>query len=259
MRLISYSRVSTEEQATEGISLSSQRARMEAYAAAMGHTIVAFVEDAGISAKTLNRPGIKRALKMLRAGEADGILITKLDRLTRRTRDMIELIDKYFATGKYALISLGESIDTASAMGRMILTFFAVIAEWERETIAERTRDALRHKKANGIKLGALPLGVRRVKDDRGVVVATVADESEQLVLKRALELADQGMKPTAIRAQLVADGLKPKRGGKWHLTTLRKLLARARATRENAAMLAVFIISLRLSWLGRLLHLVLT
>lgn len=228
MRLVAYCRVSTEEQAKEGVSLAAQRARLEQYAAALGHELVEIIDDAGISAKSLKRPGLKRALKMLRTHEADGVLITKLDRLTRSTRDMIELIDKHFATGKSALISLGESIDTGSAMGRMILKFFATIAEWEREAIAERTREALRHKKANGARLGAVPLGFKRDGD------TFLVDQAEQLVLERALELEGQRKTLTEIAAALTAEGHKTKRGGEWHLTTVRKLLARARAQRET-------------------------
>lgn len=226
VKVVAYCRVSTEEQAKEGVSLAAQRARLEAAASAFGHELVAIIDDAGISAKSMKRPGLKRALKMLRAREADGLLITKLDRLTRSTRDMIELIDKFFASGKSALISLGESIDTGSAMGRMVLKFFATIAEWEREAIAERTREALRHKKAMGARLGAVPLGMRR-NGDRFEI-----DHAEQRVLERALELETQGAKLSAIAQTLKAEGHHTKRGGEWHLTTVRKLLARARAAR---------------------------
>jgi site-specific DNA recombinase len=232
MRLVAYCRVSTEEQAKEGVSLAAQRARLEAAAAAFGHELAAVIDDAGVSAKSLKRPGLKRALKMLRAGEAGGLIVTKLDRLTRSTRDMIDLVDKYFASGKAGLISLGESIDTGSAMGRMVLKFFATIAEWEREAIAERTREALRHKQAGGARLGAVPLGFRRDGD------ALVVDQAEQRVVARALELEANGAKLSAIAATLKAEGHRTKRGGDWHLTTVRKLLARAHPRTEHTTYL---------------------
>lgn len=242
MRVVAYCRVSTDEQAQEGVSLAAQRARLEQYAAALGHELVEVVEDAGLSASSLNRPGVKRVLKMLRTREAEGVLVTKLDRLTRSTRDMIHLVEKYFATGKSALISVNESIDTGSAMGRLILKFFAIIAEWEREAIAERTHEALQHKIRQGAQLGATPLGFRRDGD------VLVPDEAEQKVLERARELDAGGARLGAIANTLKAEGHKTKRGGEWHITTVRKLLERAKRLVVSCAAvgLLITIITLR-------------
>ena len=66
------------------------------------------IVDAGESAKTLERPGLQRALAMLKAGEADALLVVKLDRLTRSVRDLGHLVEKYFAPGKAALLSDGH-------------------------------------------------------------------------------------------------------------------------------------------------------
>ena len=92
MKVIGYTRVSTEEQATNGQSIGAQRAKLEGYAKLYDLDLVAVIEDAGVSAKTLNRPGLRKALEMLRKGEADGILIAKLDRLTRSVGDWQELL-----------------------------------------------------------------------------------------------------------------------------------------------------------------------
>jgi len=221
MRLVLYCRVSTEEQATEGVSLAAQRARGEAYAKLYGHELVAVEEDAGISAKSLRRPGLRRALKALRAGGADGVLVAKLDRLTRSVGDLAQLVERYFTEGRGALLSVGEAIDTATAAGRMVLNMLGVLAQWEREAIGERTREALRHKRARGARLGAVPLGWRRQGD------VFVEDEAEQRVLARARELAAAGVNLSAIGRTLTAEGLRTKRGGAWQATTVRKLLAR--------------------------------
>src|SRR5690606_26004464 len=90
-RVVAYVRVSTDKQASDGNSLDAQRAKLEAYAAAFGLEVVALEVDAGVSAKSLDRPALQRALAMLDAGEADGLLVTKLDRLTRSVRDLCEL------------------------------------------------------------------------------------------------------------------------------------------------------------------------
>ena len=79
------------------------------------------IVDAGESAKHLDRPGLQRALGMLKRGEADALLVVKLDRLTRSVRDLGHQLEKYFAPGQAALLSMVEQIDTRSAAGRLVL------------------------------------------------------------------------------------------------------------------------------------------
>jgi DNA invertase Pin-like site-specific DNA recombinase len=90
-----YVRVSTEQQAGEGVSLDAQRTKLHAYAVAMDLDLVAVFEDAGLSAKSLARPGLQAALALLEDGEAAGLVVTKLDRLTRSVRDLGDLVDRY--------------------------------------------------------------------------------------------------------------------------------------------------------------------
>jgi DNA invertase Pin-like site-specific DNA recombinase len=108
------------------------------------------VVDAGESAKTLDRPGLQRALGTLKRGEADALLVVKLDRLTRSVVDLGSLVERYFAPGKAALLSVGEQIDTRSAAGRLVLNVLASVSQWEREAIAERTATAMQHKARQG-------------------------------------------------------------------------------------------------------------
>lgn len=223
VKLVGYTRVSTEEQASEGVSLDAQRARLQAYAHAFGHELVELIEDAGVSAKSLKRPGLKRALKLLRSGLADGLLVTKIDRLTRNVRDLVDLTDRYFGNGRHVLASVAEAIDTGSAAGRMVLNLLGVIAQMEREQIGERTREALRHKKSKGAKLGAAPMGKRRDGD------AFIDDPAELAVLERARELTAQGFNLSQVARQLGVEGKRTKRGGGvWHATSVRRLLERA-------------------------------
>ncbi len=143
MRVILYARVSTEEQASAGVSLDAQAAKLTAYANLYELEPVETIVDAGESAKSLNRPGLQRALAMLRSGQVDGIVVLKLDRLTRSIADWQTLIDGYFSerAGKQ-LFSVCDSVDTRSASGRMVLNIMLTIAQWERETIGERTAQA---------------------------------------------------------------------------------------------------------------------
>ena len=105
-----YVRVSTEQQADEGVSLDAQHTKLQAYAVAMDLELVAVFEDAGRSAKSLARPGLQAALASLEHGSASGLLVAKLDRLTRSVRDLGELVERYFAS-RFSLLSVSDSID----------------------------------------------------------------------------------------------------------------------------------------------------
>jgi DNA invertase Pin-like site-specific DNA recombinase len=107
MKAIGYVRVSTEEQATQGVSLDAQTDKIQAYASLYDIELLEIITDAGVSAKTLERPGLEKALKMLEAGEAEALVIVKLDRLTRSVRDLDYLLEKYFAD-RFSLMSVGE-------------------------------------------------------------------------------------------------------------------------------------------------------
>lgn len=141
-KAVGYIRVSTDKQVDHGVSLDAQRAKLDAYAALYDLTLVEVIVDAGVSAKTLDRPGLQRALGMLRKGQVHALLVAKLDRLTRSVEDLGELIRTVFVTGKADLLSVGEQIDTRTAAGRLVLNVLGSVAQWERETIGERTAEA---------------------------------------------------------------------------------------------------------------------
>ena len=227
-KIVGYTRVSTGQQ-VEGVSLEAQAARLQAYVIAMGGLeLVATVEEAGASGKTLERPGLRRALAMLDAGEAEGLLVVKLDRLTRSVRDLGDLLERYFST-RFSLLSVADSIDTRTASGRMVLNIMASIAQWERETTVERTKDALGHLRKTGVRLGAPALGWRRTDrlDADGRKVVEV-DGAEVAALARMSTLRATGATYREIAAALAAEGHQTKRGGKWQDTTVRKVLLRA-------------------------------
>lgn len=161
MRVIAYTRVSTDKQADKGHSLATQRKKLEQYAKLYDLEIVAHLKDEGISAKNMDRPGLKRAIELLECGKAEGLLVTKLDRLTRSLKDLLHLTEQ-FRDNKWALMSVAEQIDTSSAAGRMVINLLGVINQWERETIGERTKEVLAHLKTQGVQLGAPHLGNRR-------------------------------------------------------------------------------------------------
>lgn len=222
-----YVRVSTEQQAGEGVSLDAQRTKLQAYAVAMDLELVAVFEDAGLSAKSLVRPGLQSALASLEDGKASGLIVAKLDRLTRSVRDLGELVDRYFAS-RFSLLSVSDSIDTRTASGRLVLHVLGAVSQWEREATAERTRDALAELRSAGVRLGGEAFGWRRSEelDENGRRRCEEAGD-ERETIQRVRELRRQGLLIKEIIATLEAEGRPTKRGARWHPTTVHRLLQR--------------------------------
>jgi len=226
MKTIAYIRVSTTEQASSGQSLEAQRAKLEAYAGLYDLDLVEVIVDAGESAKTLKRPGLQRALAMLRSGEADGLVICKLDRLTRSVSDWQVLIQDYFGekAGK-SLFSVSDSIDTRAAAGRLVLNMLLSVAQWEREIIAERTKEVLQHKIANGERCGDIRFGFDLADD--GKTLTPNADETEAISIMQELRAAGQSYRKIA--NEMNRRGIETKKGNRrWCHSTIVTILNRA-------------------------------
>lgn len=222
-RAVAYLRVSTEDQADTGVSLAAQRAKVEAYAALYDLEIVAIEVDAGVSAKTLDRPALGRALGMLRSGEADALVVVKLDRLTRSVADLGALLNDYFGANGAGLLSVSEQLDCRTAAGRMVMNMLATVAQWERETIGERTAVAMQHKKARGELVGSVPYGYLLAADG----VSLDRDEDEQATIARARELAEAGgLSLRKIAAQLEAEGRVSRTGRTFAAAQVQKMVA---------------------------------
>lgn len=209
-RTVAYVRVSTEKQADEGVSLDAQRAKLTAYAELFDLELVAVEVDAGVSAKSLERPALQRALGMLRGGKADAILVVKLDRLTRSVRDLADLVETYFASGRWTLLSVSDQIDTRSAAGRLVLNVLASVGQWEREATGERTAAAMAYKASQGEFCGGrAPYGWRIGSD--GVKLEAV--EAEQAVLAEARRLRSSGLSLRSTAAELDRQGMRARNG----------------------------------------------
>jgi DNA invertase Pin-like site-specific DNA recombinase len=189
-KFVGYVRVSTCGQAEDGVSVDAQTARLMAYAVAMDVELVDVVVDAGYSAKTLERPGMKRVLGMLDRGEIAGVIVTKLDRITRSLADLGMLVDRYF-TKAASLLSVSDSIDTRTASGRLVLNVLGSVSQWEREIISERTKEAMSHIKREGARIGRLPLGYKRSEEiDVHGRREVVEDPEGQALVRRVIELS---------------------------------------------------------------------
>jgi len=244
--MIGYARVSTEGQESEGSSLDAQRAAIEAYAAAQGRPLRAVFVDVA-SARSLDRPGLAAALRLaaetvetrwmaggLAAPKSDAVsfVVVKLDRLTRSVRDLGELLGGPFAPGRgVALVAVRDSIDTSTAAGRLVLHLLGSVAQWEREAIGERTREALAHVRRQGTYLGAPPFGWRAVTRDDGKRVL-VEVEHEQRVLVFCRQALSRGMRPAAILRDLRTMEVTTRRGLPWSQKVLGSVIRRIRAER---------------------------
>lgn len=155
-KMIGYLRVSTEEQANSGLGLEAQRATIERYADAHGWDLVWYVDE-GLSAKSLDRPQLQAALTRLhvipRRRDVDGIVVAKLDRLSRSVHDFSGIL-KLSAGRKWAVIAIDLGVDTSTPTGKLVANVMMSVAEWEREVTGERTSAAMQAAKRQGRHMG---------------------------------------------------------------------------------------------------------
>ena len=206
MTVYGYLRVSTEEQANSGLGLDAQRAAIQGEAKRRGWQ-VEWTEDAGVSGRTINRPGMASILGSISAGDA--LVVAKLDRLSRSLLDFAGLMQKARAEG-WAVVALDLGVDTTTPSGQLMAHVMASFAEYERAVISQRTRDALAAKRAQGHTLGRPPRELPAALVGR-VLVARAAGRTLQ-----------------AIADDLNAEGVPTPAGGRaWTNTTVRRVVLR--------------------------------
>lgn len=223
---VGYVRVSTEEQAREGVSLDAQTEKLRAYCSLNGLTLDTIYRDEGVSAgKPLTERGEgAKLLAQLAAGTATHVVALKLDRLFRDAVDCLQTARRWDAAGiSMHLIDIGgQAVNTGSAMGRFFLTIMAGAAEMERNLIRERTRTALAHKRDRGDRLGATPLGFTTPEPG-----AAMQPNDRELVAVRLILSARRRRQPVPFRqiaALLTAGGHETKRGGVWAPATVKRV-----------------------------------
>jgi DNA invertase Pin-like site-specific DNA recombinase len=221
MKAVGYIRVSTQGQAEDGVSLDAQEAKVRAWADLNGAAEVVIFRDEGISGKRSdNRPGLQDALAAVSKGDA--LIVYSLSRLSRSTRDTLALSD--LLTKREAdLVSLSEKIDTTTAAGKMVFRMLAVLSEFERDQIADRTRFALAHKRACGEKTGGdVPFGYHVRKGKLYPIPA------EQKAVRLVRDLKTKGGTLRGICRALEAAGVARKNGSRsWHPQIVSDILKR--------------------------------
>lgn len=204
---VPYRRVSTREQADSGIGLDAQKTGIDLGLAVNGWRAHSWdCVDKGRSAKNMNRAELKRAISIVQAGEASGIIVSKLDRLSRSLLDFVHLMNRANVEG-WNIIALDMNLDLSSPAGKMLAGILAVFAEFERNLISQRTKDALAEKRAQGVQLGR-----ERVVTDE-LLTAIVEDYA-----------TDFNYSSTA--RWLNTSGVETLRGGKmWYPASVEKLV----------------------------------
>lgn len=216
MKVIGYLRVSTEDQASSGLGLEAQRARIASEAVHRGWDVTWLVDE-GYSAKNLIRPAMTQALRLLAAHEAEAMVVAKLDRLSRSVVDFCNTLALAKKQG-WAMVLLDLGVDTSTPNGKLVAGLMAQIAEWERDIIAQRTREALAAAKARGQRLGR----PRATPDD---------------VVAQVVELRGHGLSLRAIAQTLTATAVPTTRGAaEWRASTVRRVLNSHRLDLESVA-----------------------
>ena len=221
MKAIGYVRVSTEEQALNGVSLDAQEEKIKAYCIAKGWDLIRVVRDEGYSAKDLNRPGIQEIITGCKRKEFDVVTVLKLDRLTRSLKFMGCLLDDTFVKNGVALMCIQENYDTSNsnASSRMIINILTTLSEWERKIVSERTITALNWLKINRKRLGAVSYGFDCLNGKLS------PNPNEVEVIKKMVILRKRGKSYQKIACHLNAKGIPSKNGGKWYPKTVMGVL----------------------------------
>ena len=174
MRILGYGRVS-DVAGREGDRFHSpedQRKRVKGFVNARGHKLIDWVEDLDESGGTLDRPGLQRVLERLDAGEADGLAVAYLSRLTRNTVQGLELVTHLNAAGRDVLVA-DLDLDTSTPVGRAVLTVLLAFAQLELEQRRDSFASAQRNALERGIYPGSTPIGYMR--DDGGRMIPNPA------------------------------------------------------------------------------------
>jgi site-specific DNA recombinase len=203
-----YTRVSSQEQATEGTSLEFQHEELTAYCQGKRWEVFREYTDPGYSGKDGNRPELQRLLANAKLNRFKKVVAFKLDRFARNLRLLLELEEQLGKDG-VSLYSVKESIDTSTAMGRVVFQILGLVAEWERETIVERTKSGRMQRYKQGCWAAGRPLyGYLYNKKTRKLDV----DKTKAPVIRRIFREYADGKSLVQVAHGLMRDKIPPRR-----------------------------------------------
>ncbi len=197
LKIVGYVRVSTDEQAQEGVSLQAQVNQITCFAESQGWELgTVYQDDHGGS--TLDRPGLRQLLRDVKAGSVGTILVCRVDRLTRKQKDLWYLLEDVFEDNSVGFKSISEPFDTTTPQGKAFLGMIGVFSQLERDTIAERTRVALAQKRRQGEHVGRIPFGYAIAENGR-----LQKDSRQQQAIAKIKRLRRQGKSIREIAGRL--------------------------------------------------------
>lgn len=207
-RVVGYTRVSTQEQGDSGAGLDAQVHTIQRECKHRGWTLEKVCQDIASGSSRDHRPALSDALRMIADGEADTLMVSKLDRLSRSVVDFGAIVEDA-RRGGWNIVIIDLGVDLSTPAGEMVATIMAALAQWERQVISQRTRDALASRKRDGMKLGR-PVGVD--PDTEGMI----------------LTLHRSGLGLRAVANELNSHALPTPQGGTlWRASSVRSILAR--------------------------------
>ncbi|HOY80606.1 MAG TPA: recombinase family protein [Rhodoglobus sp.] len=203
MRVYGYVRVSTEEQGDSRAGLDAQEAAIRAEVKRRGWELIDLRSDIGSGKSLRRRDNLGRTLRDLADGQAEALVVAKLDRLSRSVLDFAGIMETA-AKDKWSLVVLDLGVDTTTPNGELVANIMISMAQWERRIIGDRTKSALQAVQARGTKVGRKP----------------VNDETRRLI--RALRAA--GLSWHKVADALTVEGVPTGQGGEWHAATVRRI-----------------------------------
>jgi site-specific DNA recombinase len=229
--VVGYIRVSTIGQADEGVSLDAQEEKIKMWASLYDSHLLDVHKDAGVSGKAAgNRPGLEAAVAQACKNHAR-LVVYSLSRLGRSASDIFA-ISQRLSKAKADLVSVTEHIDTNTAAGKMVFRMLAVLSEFERDSVSERTRSAMDYKRAQGKRISRyLPFGYDLAEDNETLV----PNRKELYTVKTILQMRDDGH-----TLQEICDDLKRRhrlnKSGKpvWYPSVVRGIIQRAKQQGEQ-------------------------
>jgi DNA invertase Pin-like site-specific DNA recombinase len=214
-----YTRVSTQMQVNDGMSLGAQERDLKRAAEMAGFTEMEILREEGRSGKSIKgRPVLREALERLDNGEASAIFVTRIDRLARSTQDFLSIVDRA-NRNDWRIVMLDLNLDTGSYQGRFVASVMSALAEMERNIIAERQKDVHRDRRENG-KVWGVDLGPKPRVPGK--------------IVDRILEERSKGLSYSKIAKRLNTDKIPTVFGKSWYAATIRDIVIREESKKEG-------------------------
>jgi DNA invertase Pin-like site-specific DNA recombinase len=207
-RVIAYTRCSTDDQASSGAGLEAQRDAIRARCAERGWEIVRYAEDHASGKSLAGRPELAAAIDAIERGEASALVVAKLDRLARSVHDFSGIVARSAKRG-WSLVVIDLELDMLQPSGKLMANILASFAEFERDLIGKRTKEALAVRRAHGVRLGRPPGPPNPARKQIG-------------------RLRQDGLTLAEIASRLNEEGVPTSQGGaRWYPSTVRAVLRR--------------------------------